>query len=145
MQFFASKKRKALSPGLKTGRVEKDTKRAVDGSPSGKGTLDNYLVTSPDNNSTARGSSTAKGPVKRNLSLEINLSSKDENENSVSSGQLGYGSTEGFRETQRETSRGLSHMGGVGEQVKDCSDSSHIPKNSELKQFAADFLSLYCR
>lgn len=147
MQFFASKKRKPLSPGLKTGRIEKDAKRSVDVSPSGKGTLDNYFVTSPENNSTARGSSTGKGQVKRNLTLEINLSSKDENEESLLSDQLGYGSTEGFRETQKETSTGLSQTDGVGvgEQLKDCSGSAHIPKNSELKQFTADFLSLYCR
>ncbi|RVW17374.1 Helicase and polymerase-containing protein TEBICHI [Vitis vinifera] len=146
MQFFSSKKRKPLSPGLKTGRIEKDSKRAVDGSPSSKGTLDNYLVTYPDDNSTARGSSAGKGPVKRNLTLEINLPSKDENENALLSGQLGHGTTEAFGETHTENSRGLSQMGGVGvgEQLKDCSVSAHGPVNSELKQIAADFLSLYC-
>ncbi|XP_059592184.1 helicase and polymerase-containing protein TEBICHI isoform X2 [Vitis vinifera] len=145
-QFFSSKKRKPLSPGLKTGRIEKDSKRAVDGSPSSKGTLDNYLVTYPDDNSTARGSSAGKGPVKRNLTLEINLPSKDENENALLSGQLGHGTTEAFGETHTENSRGLSQMGGVGvgEQLKDCSVSAHGPVNSELKQIAADFLSLYC-
>ena len=135
MQFFSSKKRKLLSPGLKTGRIEKDSKRAVDGSPSSKGTLDNYLVTSPDDNSTARGSSAGKGPVKRNLTLEINLPSKDENENALLSGQLGHGTTEALGETHTENSRGLSQMGGVGvgEQLKDCSVSAHGPVNSVLK------------
>lgn len=144
MQFFASKKRKLPSPGLKHGRIEKDSRTALDGSPSGKGTLDSYLVASPDDISTARGSSSGKGPVRRNLTLEINLHSEDGNEDALSSGQLGHGTTGTFGETRRENFPSQLGGVGVGEQLEGCSGSSHGPGNSELKQFAADFLSLYC-
>nr|POE91459.1 helicase and polymerase-containing protein tebichi [Quercus suber] len=116
-QFFASKKRKPVSPGLKFGRSEKDLKGTVEGSPSAKGILDNYLVTSEDDNNNAKASYIARDSlsrqdaVKRNLALEINNSSKDEQ---------------------------------VRPSLQGCSTSAQAVENPELKKFAADFLSLYC-
>ncbi|KAK9273993.1 hypothetical protein L1049_018807 [Liquidambar formosana] len=151
-QFFASKKRKSLSPGLKSGRIEKDAKAKVEGSPSAKGTLDNYLVTSQDDNHVtmplyrAHGSSARQDPVKRNLTLEINLSSEDENKQAISSVQGHRQTFEALVEGQRETSQGSTKAGNVvvGGLAKECSVSAHRVENSELKQFTADFLSLYC-
>lgn len=154
IQFFASKKkRKEQSPHLKSGIVEKGSKTTLEASPSGKGSLDTYLVTSQDDISpakflqTARGSSARHDLVKRNLALEISLSSKDELKEAYPSSEGRSETSEAFGEAHRQNFNGSSSMGdvvarGLG---KDVSDSVHIVENPELKQFAADFLSLYCR
>lgn len=136
MQFFTSKKRKALSPGLKPGRNEKDVKTRVEGSPSGKGTLDNFLVTSQDVNITnmcaGRDSLARQDPVKRNLSLEIDGCMNDECKwpsQSQAAETL---------ETQKGTVEGLPEVSGVAVGVQGA-------ENSEIKKFATYFLPLYCR
>ncbi|XP_031265968.1 helicase and polymerase-containing protein TEBICHI isoform X2 [Pistacia vera] len=148
-QFFASKKRKSLSPGLKSGKVEKDAKLAIEGSPSGKGTLDNYLRTSQEDNQTTKPSQGAKDllaklePVKRNLSLEINKFSKDESKQPLLSAQVQPEAFEVFKSIQKVTTQ-VSSEGGCDSLINDCSVSAHVTENSDLKQFANNFLSLYC-
>lgn len=134
MQFFSSKKRKTLSPGLKSRRVERDAKHTAEGSPSAKGTLDNYLTNSQEDKSITKASLAVTGqePVKRNLYPEITECSKDKNNRCES--------LEGFKAIHEKTI-----PDNVGCLVKDCSDSALVPENMELKQFATDFLSLYCR
>lgn len=147
-QFYSSRKRKSLSPGLKSRRVEKDAKLTLECSPSAKGSLDNYLKTSREDYQTSKSTYAAQSllagqePVKRNLSLEINRNSKDETK-----AQVQPQTSEAFKCTQEVTSQCSSKEGNdeVGCLVKDCSVSAHIPENSELKQFANEFLSLYCR
>lgn len=132
-QFYTSKKRRALSPGLKPGRNETEVNR-VEGSPSAKGTLDNYLVTSQDyaNNdksvSFAPGLPAGKDPVKRNLSSEINSSSKDGCKLDIFSSQPQ--AAEEFESTRRRTHGQLSELG-----------------DAAVGSFAVDnlALSLYCR
>nr|POE48267.1 helicase and polymerase-containing protein tebichi [Quercus suber] len=144
-QFFASKKRKPVSPGLKSGRSEKDLKGTVEGSPSAKGTLDNYLVTSEDdnNNAKARDSLSRQDAVKRNLALEINNSSKDEQMRPSSKLQL---HSEAVEAAKKEAFREVPVVEdvSVGGLAKGCSTSAQAVENPELKKFAADFLSLYC-
>lgn len=84
--------------------VEPNAKLSHEGSPSAKGSLSNYLVSSPNENRplstlpTTCGSSDRQDQVRRNLSLDI-----------------------------------------------ESSDSVHGVENPELQQFAANFLSVYCR
>ncbi|PON76487.1 Helicase and polymerase-containing protein TEBICHI [Parasponia andersonii] len=146
-QFFTSKKRKSLSPCLKPGRNEKDVKKMVQGSPSAKGTLDNYLVTSPgDDNSdkptcAARDTLALQDAVKRNLSIEINSSLKDEDKLSFLSTQ-----SQAAEALEANQKGGLPEVVGyaVGGSGRGNADLVQGLEKSELKKFAADFLSLYC-
>ncbi|KAK6249105.1 hypothetical protein QUC31_020670 [Theobroma cacao] len=143
-QFFASKKRKTQSPCLKTGRFEKNAKTTVEGSPSAKGTLDNYLRTSQENE-IVQPSCTIIGqdPVKRSLASEIDKSSENENEQSFLLAEVKSRSCEAFQVTHNGIYLGSSEEGNF-----DFGDPAEVAaqgrENSELKQFATDFLSLYC-
>lgn len=140
IQFYASKKRKSRSPSVKSGRAEKDAKITVEVSPSAKCTLDNYLKNSQDDGHTSKQSLLSRHEVvKRNLSLEIDKYSKDEKNQALLSDQAQP------QATQKVISRCSSKEGNseVGCHMKD--GSAHIPESLELKQFATDFLSLYCR
>ncbi|XP_057957397.1 helicase and polymerase-containing protein TEBICHI isoform X2 [Malania oleifera] len=148
-QFFGAKKRKAQSPGLKSGRGEKDARTAVEVSPRAKGTLDNYLVASQDDERTLKPSHAGHGPsttqdtVKRNLASEINLSKYVDQHAPL----LAQGSCQTFElsgEAQKESCRYKASDLSVEGTSKGCSLSAQGAENSELKQFAADFLSLYC-
>lgn len=136
---------------MKSGRSEKDLKGTVEGSPSAKGTLDNYLVTSEDDNNnakaasyTARDSLSRQDAVKRNLALEINNSSKDEQMRPSSQVEL---HSEAVEVAKKEAFREVPVVDdvSVGGLAKGCSTSAQAVENPELKKFAADFLSLYCR
>ncbi|KAG4382698.1 hypothetical protein GLYMA_14G140800v4 [Glycine max] len=120
-QFYASKKRKAASPVPKAGRFEKGARHGADESPSAKGTLEGYLVSSQDGGGDGCGdANTVK--VKRNLTSEIGGSLDNElNKHTVSLGQ-GCGDSQSIQPSE------------IGQGVA----------KSERKQFAADFLSLYC-
>lgn len=138
LQFFASKKRrKCLSPGLKSKRIEKDGKATVGGSPSAKGSLENFLVTSEEKNMPSLSTSDfpfGRAPIKRNLTLEISSS---------------------FKLVEKEPLLSAEGHSGKLDDVAvaiagDIKDSTAIEEaaevvNSELKQFATNFLSLYCR
>lgn len=127
MQFFSSKKKnnKLVSSALKSGIVEQNAKLSLEGSPSGKGSLSSYLVSSPKNEirphrslPTACGSSDRQDQVKRNLTSEIDSSLRNEDVETISSSK--------------------------GHKSKS-SESMHEVENPELQQFAANFLSFYCR
>ncbi|KAK8319114.1 hypothetical protein V6Z12_A13G219900 [Gossypium hirsutum] len=139
-KFFASKKRKTQSPGLKTGRLEKNEKTTVECSPSAKGTLNSYLRTSQDNeivhpSCTTRG----KDRIKMILASEIDKSFKHENEHSLI---LAETKSQAFEETHKGISMGLSEAGNTA--FGDHAEGAQIGENPELKKFATDFLSLYC-
>lgn len=147
VQFYASKKRKPLTPSLKSGSYEKDGKRTFEGSPGAKGTLDNYLVNSQDHGNSDNPvweTLFAQDLVKRNLLLEINSSSKNEQEElALSRGSHTSEATQGIkkRTLQESYETGSSAVKAMA------SDWGVVPctEKPELKQFAADFLSLYCR
>ena len=149
-QFFTSKKRKAPTPHSKPGRNEKDG-RTIEGSPSAKGTLDSYLVTSQEDNNSNKPSRAAcnllarQDHVKRNLSLEINSSLKDERD--VLFLPSKSEAAEVLDATQNGMLQDLLEVGDVADVGLGKSDSSLVqgPENSEIKKFANDFLSLYCR
>ncbi|XP_074287036.1 helicase and polymerase-containing protein TEBICHI [Silene latifolia] len=125
-QFFTSKKRRALSP-----------KTVKESSPSAKGSLDSFLVTSQND-----GSSIGQGGVRRNLSLDIDVSANNEVNQPILSKQ--------------EISRDLGSSGvvpgvrieaesdGVGADRIDDSDPPLDPRKAEIKRFAMDFTSLFC-
>lgn len=149
-QFYASKKRKPLTSSLKSGSYDKDGKKSLEGSPGAKGTLDNYLVTSQDHGNSdipshsVRENLSEQDLVKRNLLLKINSSSRNEHEEpTLSRGCDTSAATEGIKkrtledsyETRSSTVKLMAGDGGV----------TPCTEKPELKQFAADFLSLYCR
>ncbi|XVE71071.1 hypothetical protein DITRI_Ditri10aG0120700 [Diplodiscus trichospermus] len=141
-QFFVSKKRKPHSPGLKTGRFEKNAKTTAEGSPSAKCTLDNYLRTSQDNEINNPSCATSGNYlIKRTLASEIDKSSKDDNEQSLLPEPKSQ-SSEAFEVIHKGISLGSSEAGNFA--FGDPAGALHVRENSELKQFAADFLSLYC-
>ncbi|XP_062018737.1 helicase and polymerase-containing protein TEBICHI isoform X1 [Rosa rugosa] len=150
-QFFASKKRKPVSPAMKSGRNEKDVK-TVEGSPSAKATLDSYLRTSPESYNVAKplckfGDSAARqDQVRRNLASEMDNSSKNECMQHRFSSELHTYASEASGANQKEIAKGLTEEGDVaaGGSSKDYSDFAGGVENVELKKFAADFLSLYC-
>lgn len=150
-QFFASKKKKkSLSPSLKPGKGDRDPKATLEASPSAKGSLDSYLVTSQDDNCTtkplcrAHVSSDREGPVKRNLTLEISSLTSYENGNVSLSAPYHPQSSEAYGEAQKEQSQVTSYEGDISDRGLVNSESAVGAGKSELKQFAANFLSLYC-
>ncbi|XAR70897.1 DNA-directed DNA polymerase [Bertholletia excelsa] len=152
-QFFASKKKKkkSLSPCLKSGRGEKDPKVTLEGSPSAKGSLNSYLVGSQNDSSatkpldTACTSSARQDPIKRNLKLEITSLPKDENRLTHVSSSGHPGTSEACREDQQQLYHQVpSYVGDDSGQKTTTSSSVDSAGNPKLKQFAADFLSLYC-
>ncbi|XP_073012513.1 helicase and polymerase-containing protein TEBICHI isoform X1 [Typha latifolia] len=111
-QFFASRKRKP--PLLKDEKHEEHPKSPNAASPSAKGTLDNFLVKSPDAAPCAdRDESSNHEAVRRGLNL---------------SNEIGSVSDVAPEPAVRACSLGSETIGG----------------NLELKRFATDFLSLYC-
>ncbi|XP_019052387.1 PREDICTED: helicase and polymerase-containing protein TEBICHI isoform X2 [Nelumbo nucifera] len=153
-QFFSSRKKKPLSPSVKSGRTAKDARIASNSSPGAKGTLDNFLVNSQDDSSLVRtasadcSASSWQDTVKKKLTLETNLSSEVTRKESLLSpkecGQTGELLGEVSKVTPLVCSKalGISAHASVEDTI---GASSPGPDNHELKQFAADFLSLYCR
>ncbi|OUZ99943.1 DNA-directed DNA polymerase [Macleaya cordata] len=141
-QFYASRKKKPISPGLKSERKEKDSIVALGGSPGAKGSLENYLVKSQDDSFRDSGASLRKDQVKRKLAEDIDSSSKLVNKRENLSIQEQSQTVEGLKGKSGESL-------GVGDitsraPVEDTIGSAPAVENPELKQFAAHFLSLYC-
>lgn len=128
-QFYATKKRKAVSPVSK--RIEKGARLVVlDGSPSAKGSLETYLVPSQGDESVRPDS------VRRNLASEIGSYVDKQPVESI----------QGVRDSPNTRIRIENEMLLVDDpvQVNNLSDFGQGGEKSELKQFKADFLSLYC-
>ncbi|KAG8375552.1 hypothetical protein BUALT_Bualt10G0111900 [Buddleja alternifolia] len=151
-QYFTSKKkRKILPPASKSGKEEKEAKRQTQSSPSAKGSLESYLETSKDGNSPAKTPNIdcdqkARGvPIKRNLTLD-GLSSRDESGNACFLNQGQVQSIEASGVAQRLKSETLSEVACVATESiqKGSPESGNVVQNSELKEFATGFLSLYC-
>ncbi|KAL0726462.1 hypothetical protein Bca4012_022555 [Brassica carinata] len=123
-QFYVSKKRKHLSPNLKSGRNEKNVKVTGERSPGDKGTLDNYLKASPDDKSTSNSVLQARQEAfTKKMDLEV-------------SGPPCAGcSNQG--KSQVLPKEGVA----TAPDVLLCANQKD---NSELRDFATGFLSLYC-
>lgn len=139
MQFFVSRKRKAESPVSKHGRSGKGGRICVDGSPSGKGTLDSYLVSSQEKSSPARLSHTTTNPsprvdaVKRSLAPVLDSSFDNEHKQHVPPDRIQKGLTDDLPKVTDEAVE------------KPIGENSTYIRQGVSKQFAVDFLSLYCR
>ncbi|KAF1858617.1 hypothetical protein Lal_00044650 [Lupinus albus] len=150
-KFYASKKRKAVSLATKVGKSEKGARHGGDGSPSAKGTLDSYLVASQDDCNAARISNmpadslTRHDLVKRNLALEINSAPDNELDKPPIYSVRGH---QDFEANQLRPINELPKVSGMEVedpvQVNNSNDFKQGVMKSELKQFAEDFLSLYC-
>ncbi|KAG0498218.1 hypothetical protein HPP92_002909 [Vanilla planifolia] len=138
-QFFASKKK----------RAEKDTKVSSSGSP--KGSLAGYLVKSPDVSTPSDVSKVPSGrlgTVKRNLALEIGLSSDISEKPSLAS------KSEGESKANEEHCKAKAVLpcekASACEAIKlEAPSAVEVVAdpggaNLELKKFTNDFLSLYC-
>lgn len=128
---------------MKSARAKKDVKTTQEGSPSTKGSLDGYIVTSQED---SKSSHIARGtPVKRNLTSEISSYLKDENKESTV--LVEAQSTTSVTKTSKEKSDFPSNSHDVENRGhgKDVLVTTQVTGNSELKQFATNFLSLYCR
>lgn len=152
-QFFASKKkRKSISPSLHSTKVEKDARIAIEGSPGTKGSLDNFLVSSEENNNSptraAKGSPAKRVPIKRNLTLEIFSSSQNEKKDALLPAQVYSRGLDLLGDAQSGSSETLNGAGGAvavgSKEVPGTAPAGEV-ENPELKQFATNFLSLYCR
>lgn len=118
------------------------------GSPSGKSTLDGFLSKSPKGTPLAcvcedDDSSPRHELVKRNLGSEIGSGSD-------ASRKLAFNSCAGNGCANENRPGECPSIAVVAEREKDSSEavlSRETPSegNLELKKFAADFLSLYCR
>ncbi|KAF5196228.1 Dna polymerase theta protein [Thalictrum thalictroides] len=142
-QFYVARKRKSDSPSLKSERINKDARIALDGSPSGKGTLDSYLVNSQDDTNVGvrGGVSSRQVHIKRNLGFEIKVSSQVSSKECLQPvGELIEDPKESLRSSLAVDDDVVSPV-----PVQD-NDEASAPaeNNTELKKFAADFLSLYC-
>ncbi|XP_024986361.1 helicase and polymerase-containing protein TEBICHI [Cynara cardunculus var. scolymus] len=145
-QFFSSKKKNKLVSLLsKSGIVEQDAKLALEASPSAKGSLSSYLVSSQNENHplstllTARGSSDRQDQVRRNLTSEIESSSRNENVEIISSDQGHVHRSQGEKPNPCNLVEPIA-----GDLQCNSSDSMLGVENPELQQFAANFLSFYC-
>ncbi|KAK4419988.1 Helicase and polymerase-containing protein TEBICHI [Sesamum alatum] len=149
-QFFSSKKkRKILSPASKSGRLEKEARKQIEGSPSAKGSLESYLETSKNDHAPAKSlnsvcdQNAGQVPIQRSLILDSGISSKDE----VEDPRQGLPqSPEASGVAQGSKSEVFSDIGSVGTKdiEKDNSQTENPAQSSELKEFATGFLSLYC-
>ncbi|MQL93721.1 hypothetical protein Taro_026363, partial [Colocasia esculenta] len=154
-QFFAS--RKKTPPPSKNEKAVDGSRNSMEVSPSTKGTLDRYLVKSPDARSPVellkeQQSPLKSGIVKRNLTLEMNLDS-DVHVKPVSpsrSSRDGESSSKAEDQTRIQTGLNFEAFADdngpndtyIGEKITET--PSEGTENLELRRFANDFLSLYC-
>lgn len=145
VQFFASKKRKSASPSLKSQRTEKVETLGTGGSPGAKGTLENYLKSSQDAAFMVKQSSLAEHLpcgqelVIRKLGLDTEKLSTNENKQIVSSEQEVL--SDCTEAVQNDVPLQIAIDEGPSEEYLSASGT----ENPELRKFANEFLSLYCR
>ncbi|KAJ0251931.1 DEAD/DEAH box helicase domain-containing protein [Hirschfeldia incana] len=149
-QFYVSKKRKHLSPNLKSGRNEKNVKVTGERSPGDKGTLDSYLKPSLDDKSTSNSVLQARqeafskkldlhvvsGPPFAGESIHPRLPQPVSSESSK--GVEGCFNQGGSQVLPKE---GVATAQNRAPDVLLCANQKD---NSELRDFATGFLSLYC-
>nr|XP_043612753.1 helicase and polymerase-containing protein TEBICHI [Erigeron canadensis] len=94
-QFFSSKKKKKfVSPLSKSGKAEQDAKLSLEWSPSAKGSLSSYLVSSQNEDRpiitlpTDYGPSDRQDQVRRNLATEIESSVRNDSVDGVQNAEL---------------------------------------------------------
>ncbi|KAH0940862.1 hypothetical protein HID58_000499 [Brassica napus] len=148
-QFYVSKKRKHLSPNLKSGRNEKNVKVTGERSPGDKGTLDSYLKPSLDDKSTSNSVLQARQEA-FTKKLDLEVSRPPYAVESIHPGLPKPVIAESSRGDEGCLNRGESrvlHKEGVAtaeNHAPDVSLCANQKDNSELRDFATGFLSLYC-
>lgn len=151
MQFFASKRKRKSSSPFKLLRNEKDEKETVGGSPSAKGNLDGYLKRCEDGDHVVRHSysdncsSEVLDSARRNLVADMEKHARSEyTEPSLWAGLQQCDNSDATLKKMDQSSSGLEDVAAEGE-TKDYPLSTNQTENVELRQFANNFLSLYCR
>lgn len=133
-----------MSPASKSGRPEKEARVTAEGSPSAKGSLDNYLEKSKDGSLVAKSLDSVSDHVRRNLTLDSRLLSRDvdchpphvQPQSHEASGVDNGSKIKLLSDIGSNPTTGIEN---------DSSETETTVQNSELKEFAVDFLSLYCR
>ncbi|CAI9093473.1 OLC1v1028975C1 [Oldenlandia corymbosa var. corymbosa] len=149
-QFYPSKKRrKSISPNVRSKKIERDVKTATEGSPTTKGSLDNFLVGSQEIQNpldAAVNSPRKRVPIKRNLTQEIGLISNNEKKITISPNKFHSEDLALIGNNQKLVSETSTVAESNLHTCRDFPENMHDGgvENPELKQFATNFLSLYC-
>ncbi|KAL1210307.1 Helicase and polymerase-containing protein TEBICHI [Cardamine amara subsp. amara] len=147
-QFFGLKKRKHSSPNLKSGRNEKNVKVTGEKSPGDKGTLDNYLKASLDDKIiTNSGLQARQEAFTRKLDLEVSGSSVGENIHHCLPKPVSAETSKGVEGCLNQSGSQVLHKENVATAETHAIDGlscANQKDNSELRDFATGFLSLYC-
>ncbi|KAF8080568.1 hypothetical protein N665_0934s0009 [Sinapis alba] len=136
-QFFASKKRKQPSPNLKSGRNEKHVKVTGERSPGDKGTLDSYLKASLDDKNTTTNSVLQARQEAFTKKLDFERLPKP----------VSAETSKGGDGCLKQSGSQVSDKGGVATAENNATDGllcANQKDNSDLRDFASGFLSLYC-
>ncbi|KAL8537172.1 hypothetical protein ACS0TY_012379 [Phlomoides rotata] len=143
-KFFSSKKkRKILSPASKSGRPEKEARVKAEGSPSAKGTLESYLEKSKDGTLAAKSLDSVSGHIRRNLTLDTGLLSRDEDSHPPHAQPQSCEASGVNNGSKNELSSDIGSNPTTGIK-KDSSETETIAQNSKLNEFTYGILSLYC-
>ncbi|CAN6911688.1 unnamed protein product [Brassica oleracea] len=148
-QFYVSKKRKHLSPNLKSGRNEKNAKVTGERSPGDKGTLDSYLKPSLDDKSISNSALQARQEA-FTKKLDLEVSRPPYAGESIHPPLPKPASAESSKGAEGGLNRGGSQVlpkEGVATAENHAPDvllCANQKDNSELRDFATGFLSLYC-
>ncbi|CAH2077166.1 unnamed protein product [Thlaspi arvense] len=148
-QFYVSKKRKHLSPNLKSGRNEKNVKVTGERSPGDKCTLDNYLKASLDDKNTANSGLQARQEAfTKRLALEVSGPSATESIHPRLPKPPSAETSKGFEGCSNQSGSQVLRKEGVATAETHAADDllcANQKDSSELRDFATGFLSLYCR
>ncbi|VVB10640.1 unnamed protein product [Arabis nemorensis] len=147
-QFYVSKKRKHQSPNLKSGRNEKNVKVTGERSPGDKGNLDIYLKASlDDKKSTSSGLQARQEAFTKKMDLEVSGSSAGERILPRLPKPLSAETSKGFEGCLNQSGSQVLHKEGVATAETHATDGflcANQNYDSELRDFATGFLSLYC-
>lgn len=138
-----------MSPNLKSGRNEKNVKVTGERSPGDKGTLDNYLKASlDDKNTTTSGLQARQEAFTKKLDLEVSGPSAGENIHPRLPKPVNFETSKGADGCLNQSGSQVLHKEGVATAETHSTDSllcANQKHDSELRDFATGFLSLYCR
>ncbi|CAN8229667.1 unnamed protein product [Cochlearia groenlandica] len=147
-QFYVSKKRKHTSPNLKSGRKEKNVKVTGEKSPGDKGTLDIYLRASQEGKSTtASGLQARQEAFTRKLDSEASGSSAAESVHPILPKPASAETSKGVEGCLNQSGSQVLHKDDVATTETHATDGmfcANQKDNSELRDFATGFLSMYC-
>ncbi|XP_051137227.1 helicase and polymerase-containing protein TEBICHI [Andrographis paniculata] len=149
-QFFPlKKKRKVLSQDAKSGRPEKEARCQIEGSPSTKASLESYLEVSKNDYSSAKCLSSILDQISREVlnlegtTLDSGVLPRNENEDAHTQQSEIPGASGCAQEVKCDPLSDICSAG-TNNILKESLETANTQRNSELKEFATGFLSIYC-